>query len=373
MAQYRIQYDSLVYNFPIAEQYQLLGHTFRVHQLSSEEGEQLVPAEKPLMLNYAFISCCYPGEGDVSKYVSLSNDSALVMDLEDPKSAASMGKVMDEVERIVSRIERYMLFMTNMHIFFPVVSIVVFDKDGNKAASCVQCADKPTAFRKWKLEYEKISLSKRTGMHLHYELFEEFLRQRKRYARAYDYYIQSFFETNRASSFCMLCAALDAITGKRNSGMTKKRLAKYSSVLFCNPLYAGMEEEKMREHYKLRSKFVHGKGNSITEEDEFSLREYVRKFLLTYYLFWQELNVEKEDELIAYLDRIYDNHSLYWELVPASYSAMAFLEEHEKREAGVFGLSMQEKHRILVKKILETVFTIPGISNLSNEISPRNI
>lgn len=373
MTQYHIQYESLVYNFPIAEQYQLLEHTFRVHQLSPEEGERLVPAEKPLMLNHAFVSCCYPGAGDVTKYVSLSNDSALVMELEDPQSASSMEKVMDEVERIVSRIERYMLFMTNMHIFFPVISIVVSDMNGNRIASSVQCADKPTVFRKWKLEYEKISLSKRTGMHLHYELFEEFLSQRKRYAQAYDYYIQSFFETNRASSFCMLCAALDAITGKRDSGMTKKRLAKYSSVLFCNPLYAGLEEEKMRGYYKLRSKFVHGKGSSITEEDEFSLREYVRKFLLTYYLFWQELDVEKEGELIAQLDRIYDNHSLYWELVPASYSAMAFLEEHENREEGVFGLPVQEKHRILIKKILETVFTIPGISNLSNDTSERNI
>lgn len=165
----------------------------------------------------------------------------------------------------------------------------------------------------------------------------------EQYRRAFDYYIQSFYEFDHSISFCILCTAIDAITGKSNANQTKERLAKYSSVLFCNPLEINDIKEQMKHFYKLRSDFIHGKINQIEVKDEICLREYVRLFLLSYFHFWLEMDIKNEQQMLQKLDDIYNDHSLYIKYAPASYSFISLLREHESQSEGILNMSLQQK------------------------------
>lgn len=95
------------------------------------------------------------------------------------------------------------------------------------------------------------------------------------------------------------------------------------------PLEKEQLKEKMKKLYNRRSKFTHGKGSTITKQDEIELREYVRKFLLAYFFFWQDMNIKNEAQMLQKLDEIYADHRLYVKYVPASYEFIRLSEEHE--------------------------------------------
>lgn len=221
--------------------------------------------------------------------------------------------------------------------------------------------NRPMPFRKWTWIAENINLERRLHFHLDKANFDKFRlhKSRTRYNRAFDYYIRSFYEFDHSSAFCILCSALDAITGCSNSNKTKERLAKYSSVLFCTPLEMEQLKSKMQRLYKLQSDFTHGKGNKITVQDEIELREYVRKFLLAYFLFWQEMKIKNEPQMLQKLDEILEDYSLYIKYAPTAYEFVRLTEEHEKQPGGIIQKSMPEKYALAVVKMLEALIKLP--------------
>jgi len=140
--------------------------------------------------------------------------------------------------------------------------------------------------------------------------------------------IHSFDIVDKSCAFCMLCSALDAITGNNKNRLTKKRMAKYSSILFCQPKKLTENKKRIEDYYKKRSDFVHGRKNKITFHDEVSLREFVNLFLLSYYLIHVELNIKYEYQMLQKLDDICNNHELYTKLIPCSYSYLSTLNEY---------------------------------------------
>ena len=94
-------------------------------------------------------------------------------------------------------------------------------------------------------------------------------------------------------------------------------------------------------------------------QDEIELREYVRKFLLAYFLFWQEMKIKNEPQMLQKLDEILEDHSLYIKYAPAAYEFVRLTDEHEKQPGGIINKSMSEKYALAVVKMLEALIKQP--------------
>lgn len=350
-----ITYEALTYNMPECGEFEFLGHKFISNPVTPEVEQLIVPEKDILKANFGLQSCCLPyNDGHVS-FVTAKNKTPLVIHLDKIIEDDLFEKVSSLVRSKIDAMEEHLIFITNVHIFFPVVKINVKSSDGKIKRLYGYMNNRPMPYRIWTHVTEGIDLSRRLHFHIDETAFDEFRlhKNRTRYNRAFNYYIRAFHEYDHSSAFCLLCSAIDAITGCNSASYTKERLSKYSSVLFCTPLEIEKLNERMRYFYKIRSTFTHGKGNQITRQDEIELREYVRKFLLTYFLFWQEMNIKNEQQMLQKLDEIYDDHSLYVKYVPGAYAFMCFSDEHEKQPNGMMNISLQEKHDFLISKLKE--------------------
>ncbi len=358
---YLIDYEALVYNMPECGDFEFLDHKFIANPISTEDRKSLIPGDDILKANFAFLNCCLTYDDGHTSYITAQNNISLTIECNDISDDELRDKVEEMVRKQVEAMEEHLIFTTNLHIFFPVIKFSICSVEGNKKLFCGYVNNRPMPYRKWTWSAENINLECRLQFHLDKASFDKFRshKSRTRYNRAFDYYIRSFYEFDHSSAFCILCSALDAITGCSASNQTKERLAKYSSVLFCTPLKMEQLKSKMQNLYKLRSKFTHGKGSTITKQDEIELREYVRKFLLAYFLFWQEMNIKNEPQMLQKLDEIYEDHSLYVKYAPAAYEFVRLSDEHEKQSDGIIQKSMPEKYTIAVTKMLEALIQSP--------------
>lgn len=357
---YFVDYEALVYNMPECNNFEFLDHKFIAHLVTAEDEKIIVPDNDMLKANFSFRVCCLTYSDKHSSYITAQNKLPLEITCDNP--ADEVREIASEmVEKKIEAMEQHIIFITNLHIFFPVVKINIRAEDGQKLLQCGFMNNRPMPSGKWTWIAENINLESRLHFHLDKASFDKFRLHKSctRYKRAFDYYIRSFYEYDHSSAFCILCSALDAITGCSSSNTTKERLAKYSSVLFCTPLEIEQLKSKMQRLYKLRSEFTHGKGSKITVQDEIELREYVRKFLLAYFLFWQEMKIKNEPQMLQKLDEILEDHSLYIKYAPAAYEFVRLLEEHEKQPGGIIQKSMPEKYALAVVKMLEALIKLP--------------
>ena len=356
---YFINYEALSYNMPECNDFEFLNHKFIANLVTQEIQNIIVPQNDILKANFTFQSCCLPYHDGHISYVTAINKEPLELSFNDENNEELHDKVIELVEKIINDMEEHLIFTTNIHIFFPIVKINVQSEDSLTNHIYGYTTNRPMPYRKWSHVTEGIDLMCRLHLHIDKVAFDEFRlhKSHQRYKRAFDYYIRSFHEYDHSSALCLLCSSLDAITGRSSSNDTKKRLAKYSSVLFCTPLQIEQHKKKMRHFYKIRSTFTHGKGNLITVQDEIELREYVRKFLLAYFLFWQEMNITHEPQMLQKLDEIYADHRLYTKYVPASYGFIRLSDEQEKQPNGIINMPMNEKHSLLVSKMMEAFVT----------------
>lgn len=358
---YLVDYEALVYNMPECNNFEFLDHRFVAHPVMAEDEKFIVPDNDILKANFFFQSCCLTYSDNHSSYITAQNKTPLEIVCDNPSDDELHEQASKMVRKQIEAMEQHLILTTNLHIFFPVVKISVHFEDGKKSLLCGFMNNRPMPFGKWTWIAENINLECRLHFHLDKASFDKFRlnKNRARYNRAFDYYIRSFYEFDHSSAFCILCSALGAITGCSNSNKTKERLAKYSSVLFCAPLEMEQLKSKMQRLYKLRSDFTHGKGSKITVQDEIELREYVRKFLLAYFLFWQEMKIKNEPQMLQKLDEILADHSLYIKYAPAAYEFVRLMEEHERLPGGIIQKSMPEKYAIAVVKMVEALIKLP--------------
>lgn len=359
---YFINYEALVYNMPEIDDYEFWDHKFIVNYLTKTEDELIIPDNDPLKANYSFIKCCIRQSDGCLAYITAKNKTPLIVNT-DSLSEDSLSEVLiDQVENRVEALEQHLLLITGLHFFFPAIKINGHSEDGTNNLSCAFKKDRPMPLGRWSWINEGINLERRLQFGLNNSLFDEFRlhKNHQRYNRAYNYYINSFYELNHSVAFCLLISAIDAITGSCDNEQTKERLAKYSSALFCTPLEIKKNKAEMRRLYKLRSEYVHGKENKITPQDELQLRGYVRKFLLAYYLFWKDMNIKNEPEMLQKLDEILVDPSLYVIMAPAAYSFIRSMTENEQNPNSIIEMSMRGKVSFITKILTESLSQAPS-------------
>ena len=366
-----IEYEALAYNLPECGSFEFLDHTFVANRVTQEIAHKITSDNDMLKANILFKNCCLPYHDGHLSYVTAKNKAILEVEVEINKESDLHNLVEKMVKEKMDAMEEHLIFITNVHIFFPIVKINIRSDDNVLFREYGYYNVRPMPFRKWTHVTEGIDLMRRLHFHIDKEAFDRFRfhKNHTRYNRAFNYYIRAFHQYDHASSFCLLCSALDAITGCSDATDTKERLAKYSSILFCNPLQMEQQKEKMRYFYKIRSTFVHGKGCEIKLQDEIELREYVRKFLIAYFLFWQEMNIKNEPQMLQKLDQINADPSLYIKYAPGAYGFIRLSEEHEKRAEGVVHMDMDEKKEMLMDKMQEALTAkerLPLVQNGKN-------
>ena len=348
---YNITYEALVYNFPICQGYSLLGNSFVINGLTMEMEEHLAPHKMPLLANPTFYACIVNTKEFGPQYMVMKNETPIPMDLPIDAGTDAKNAIYESVVRAVETVEKHLLFTLNFPVFFPIVWLKVVAEDGKVIENYMRLRNVPVSppGGKWTSHLGLLDINKRMGAGFSKESLDEFLSNKNcvRYKHAYEYYIRSFYETSHDTSFCCLLSSIDAITGSRNKEhLTKVRLAKYSSVLLCEPLLIEKNEQVMKLFYKQRSEFVHGKGTRIKVGDEFVLREYVRIFLITYFLFWQELKVTNEPQMLQKLDSIYNDQSLYTKETPCAYFFVSAMRKHERGFERMFEITLEEQERL---------------------------
>lgn len=354
---YYINYEALMYNFPECGNFEFLGHKFVSNLVTPEIEKCIIPNDEVLLANFGLQCCCLP-YSDGNLYYTTAKNIAPIELVSDVTTSEDLSKEAEKlVKSKVTALEEHLILTTNVHIFVPIVKITVTRESDSKTFLYGLMNNRPMPYKKWCWLEEGIDLFCRLHFHLDKNAFDKFRfhKSHTRYQKAFDYYIRSFHEFDHASAFCLLCSSLDAITGSNEAKETKKRLSKYSSILFCKPKEIEDLKSKMEHFYKIRSTFTHGKRNDITVRDEIELREYVRKFLIVYFLFWQEMNIKNEPQMLQKLDDIDKDHGLYIKYAPASYGFVALSDEHEKQPSGIVHLSMEEKKKILISKMAETI------------------
>lgn len=354
---YLIDYEALVYNMPECEGFEFLNHKFFINYLNVQDEKTIIPDDNILKANFMFRNCCLTYQDGHTSFITARNKVTLEFFSDEVEEDKLFDVAQTIVKKRVDDMEKHLIFTTNLHIFFPVVKINVCSEDENIKMMCGYLNNRPMPYGKWTWVTENINLTKRLQFHVDKDCFDRFkiAKEHTRYNRAFDYYIRSFYEFDYSSAFCILCSALDAITGSSHANKTKERLAKYSSILFCIPLEMEQQKSKMQHFYKLRSDFTHGKGSKITVQDEIELREYVRRFLIVYFLFWQEMEIKNEPQMLQKLDEIYEDNSLYIKYAPAAYEFVRLSEEHEKSQEGIFKKSLGEKYTVVVRNMLEAL------------------
>ncbi len=344
MENYQINYEALVFNFPITQKAEYPEHSFYVNKLTKVEEQKLLPDNNGFFANWTFLSCCFDVPGSGSTYVTLKNNSPIPYKSADIMSITTQKEIAGIVAQEINEFNKTIILETNLHIFFPVMQIKVYS-DSNQLVFSFATASHGKIIPGCEYENKYISLKKRSHYHLNQKAFFNFLRESNhvRYKNAFDYYIRSFHETSPEIAFCLLCSAIDAITGIGKSGFTKERLAKYCAVLLCKPAKSGELKKRIKKLYQVRSNFVHGKNNTITESDEIELREIVRKFLISYFLFSQELGAKSEKQLLSILDSIQKDSSLYIKKAPASFSAITFLNEDDAHTESIMDIPFSDR------------------------------
>lgn len=354
---YLVKYEGLLYNMPESHNFKFIGHEFTTYIVKEEIAKGTIKENDLIRSNYEFMSCCNCYQDGHTSYVTIKNMEPIILnDVGDSREELNQ-VVMDMVQKKLYEVEEFLLFVSNVHIFIVNAKVSVESEDKKEKYELGVYRNHPMKKWEWEASLEGINLERRFGFNIDKERFDEFRQKQNviKYNRAFEYYIKSFYEYDYSVGFCLLCSALDAITGNSSGNDTKKRLAKYSCVLLCMPMQMIEIRKKMRHFYKLRSEFMHGRGNRIKKQNEIELREFVRRFLIAYYLFWMELDIKNEQQMLQKLDEIYGNPKLYIEKVPASYNFMKLGELHEKTDRGIFGMDTNLKEQLVQAINVEAV------------------
>lgn len=342
---YEITYDSLVYGIAIDQTYQ--GHIFRIREVPSAQ-QEYQPSDF-LYLNARFFSCCFADDQKKTSFCTMQPEHPIIL-LSDKDEKGLEEDISNSVNSDLIEMEHRLMTVLNIQVLFVQTSINVLSED---SSFCKEMMSSRPHLPLSLLKNDRyVDIQSRFALGLNWEKFQDFLGNKRhcRYRRAYDLFIKSFYESSCTSSYFLLCASVEAITGNSKSKL-KERFAKYASVLACRP-YDANEENKWREIYSLRSNVIHGKEVEITAQQEWEFRERVHAFIIGYYLFWINLNPSNEIQFLQMLDQFYDHPSDYAKKAPAAYSFMQVLSINSKVQGGIFSLPFEARALTLISSLL---------------------
>ena len=352
-----INYKALMYNMPPVTGLLFEGHTFNTYVLSDDKSHVVVPENNFLYTNTSLIKCCFSNNKGEVQYVVAAPEKPIEIELDTQDVHELENRAMDIANSALEKLEEKLILITNIHIFVSSAEIDILDQSSNEHHNVGLFLNKPMVFRdEWARSNRKIE--KRLKQNINWQLFEELQKRKEceRYNRAYQCYIKSFTESNPETAFCMLITSLDVLFGNRKN--INQRIAKYTSILLCEPASLNDNRKTLKEYYKKRSDYVHSANNRITSEDEWHLREFVRKVMLMTFLIWNEAEIRNVSQFYNLLDDIYNQPDLYAKRIMTSYMYAGLLKEQESSKEDITKKDIAEQVKIIQKIIGEAFSSI---------------
>lgn len=126
-----------------------------------------------------------------------------------------------------------------------------------------------------------------------------------RFKRALTFYYDSFVPNDRNVRFILLFSSLEALFNLDRKEVTEKIASSTSKILFITEEEEEKEiYKKIKEYYNKRSFYIHGNNpKEITSEDEFYLRECVRKVILIYWQISLNENIRDPKKIISFVQK----------------------------------------------------------------------
>jgi hypothetical protein len=191
---YYIRYEALVYNMHIGNELELYDHLFKTNDLTLEMENALYKnIPNSLMYNSRFISCVFPYK-QKKIYITVKNIKLIEIYLDDHEINIENKDIEITITENIKKLEKHIIFTTNLHIFFPIVYIKIYNKDNYIVYKYLIDRQKPIIFRKWLPHDEGIGLIRRLNHKINIYEFNDFLssKSNNKYRRAFQYYIDSF-------------------------------------------------------------------------------------------------------------------------------------------------------------------------------------
>lgn len=292
MKKYKLKFKILAHGFPATvNKFQL--DDFDLKSETIHEKEITNSLEKDSFNTTGYITTCsYKLDNDNSLYYNFfENHNFIEMNVpnDKTKSKASLGEHVLKsqfVQDIVCDLEKKMRLVFNLRIIFPIYKVFIFDENENQITYIINYKDFPANIGLFQFDTETFE----KNSHFNFNLKSIKLLEKKniRFSRAMDLFTHSFDPSNVSLRFLMLFSTLESLFITSKTDVTKNLAICVSKILLYDNTY---EEEKIyqriKELYKFRSKYVHGKNTEITVELEKELRNYVRQVLIIYWMISQ--------------------------------------------------------------------------------------
>ncbi len=221
-------------------------------------------------------------------YEYFENDELFEIEVSDDiyKDKYKLSKyLLQEIDTKVRLLERKIRLITNLRISLPIFRATIFDENKEYITSVGLIANEISHFSISSYD-EKLKeiLTTRLNMRISNDTLLNLENKNNRYKRAFRFYNSSFVPDDCDIRFTLLFSSLESLFNL-NGKHVKNTIAEYSSkILFLSSEDELETNNRLLDFYKKRSEFIHGNNPpQITFEEEFELREIVRKVLLIYW------------------------------------------------------------------------------------------
>lgn len=251
-----------------------------------------------------------PKEKDEVFYEYFENDELFELDVDEEKfeDTYKLQKFyLNTILEKVNRLELKLRLITNLNIGLPMFKVTIYDKNKNILTyvgySVAQSSNLMICDYN---DEQKELLGNRLRINISDESLVELEEKNNRFKRALSFYNNSFIPNDKYIRFILLFSSLESLFNlNEEDKKISTQISKYTSkIQFLSTKECRSMKNKIIDYYKIRSAYIHGNEPiSITDENEFDLREIVRKVLIIYWYISLGYRINSSEEMEQFLDK----------------------------------------------------------------------
>ena len=300
-----IKYKVLVNGLPLKE-YNVDGFTLKTSKFEEGFFDSKYNVEKSgLDLNMnCYLTSCLLDYNDYT-YNYFESDDYLEIEIPDQMvvSKDTYNEVMDLNKEILDKVEDFeqkLRLVLNIPLLFQIICIEFYDEN-KKYISAVQGCRKISFWNRLLYNLNVDEFNNNSRFHFDFNSMKN--TSNKYFNRALEFYNDSFESEKRAIRYVLVFSSLEAIFNLDSKNI-KHKISKYSAKLLAEydkDAYSKIYND-IKGLYKKRCDYIHGSNrNSIQDEDEKLLRNYVRKIIIAYWLIII-YSKKSASQILGYLD-----------------------------------------------------------------------
>lgn len=292
--------------FPL-EAFDIDGFNLQTRVINEEMVSNILK-DNPFYAPMSLIPAAFQEHGaKESKFLCLINEN-YILEINNKQNALDRKQIteyiQENLESIRGYLEKELKLITNIDINLPiaVAKAINIDEFGPVSVTLVNNNNSNINISQY-TENLKNLLSRRLSRRISIKSLEELGLKNSRFQRALEFYYSSFIPFNRSIRFVLLFSSLEALFNLESKNVTASVASSTSKILFVDEKKERKISYKIRDYYDRRSYYIHGnQPKEVTEEQEFDLREIVRKVILIYWQIASTQNLADPKQIVEFLN-----------------------------------------------------------------------